>query len=110
MSLQACCNVTLEDVAMLSECCPSRRDSSLNLLVLVFVSGAASLSQVDVAFNVLDMGVVDIYWCVGFHHHLCLRLVHIQTLLSLSSPNSCSICCSSCSILAHMTISSANRR
>ena len=50
----------------------SRLDSSLNLLVLVFVSGAVSLSQVDVAFNVLDLSVVDIYWCVVFHHHLCL--------------------------------------
>ena len=22
-----------------------------------------------------------IYWCVIFHHHLCLRLVHFQTLI-----------------------------
>ena len=80
-SLQACSNVTLEDIAVLGECCPSGRDSSLNLLVLVFVSGAMSLSQVDVAFNVLDLSVVYIYWCVGFHHHLCLRLVHLQTLV-----------------------------
>ena len=33
--LQACFNVTREDV-VLGECCPSSRDS-LNLLVLVFV-------------------------------------------------------------------------
>ena len=72
-------NVTLEDVAVPGECCPSGRDSSLNLLVLVFVSGALSLTQVDVAFNVPDLGVVDIYWCVVFHYHICLRLVH-QTL------------------------------
>ena len=71
MSLQACSSVTLEDVAVLGECCPSGRDSALNLLVLVFVSGAVSLSQLDVAFNVLDLSVVDIYWCVVFHHHLC---------------------------------------
>ena len=58
--LQACPNDTLEDVAVLGECCPSCQDSSLNLLVWVFVSGAVSLSQVDVAFNVLDLGVVDI--------------------------------------------------
>ena len=64
MSLQACSNVALEDVALLDECCPSGRDSSLNLLVLVSVSGAVSLFQVDVTFNVLDLSVVDIYWCV----------------------------------------------
>ena len=47
--------------------------SRFNLLVLAFVSGTISLSQVDVAFNVLDLDVVDIiYWCVMFHHHLCL--------------------------------------
>ena len=78
LSLQACSNVTLEDVAVLGECCPSGRDSSLNLLL---VSGAVSLSQVDVAFNALDLSVVDIKWCVGFHHHLYLRLVHPQALL-----------------------------
>ena len=33
-------NMFLEDVAVLGECCPPGRDSSLNLLVLVFVSGA----------------------------------------------------------------------
>ena len=60
MSLQTCSNVTLEDVAVLNECCPSGRDSSFNLLVLVFVSGAIPLSQVDVAFNVLVLSVVDI--------------------------------------------------
>ena len=58
MSLQACPNVTLEDVAVLGECCPSGRGPSLNLLVLVFVSRAVSLSLVDVAFNLLDLGVV----------------------------------------------------
>ena len=81
MSLQACSNVTLEDVAVLGECCPSGRDSSLNLLVLVFVSGAVSLSHVDVAFNVLDLSVVA---------------------------NSYSIC--SYGVLAHMSMSSAKRR
>ena len=81
MSLQTCPNVTLEDVAVLGECCPSGRDSSLNRLVLIFVSCAASLSQVDVAFKVLDLSVADIYWCVVFDHHLCLRLVHLQTLV-----------------------------
>ena len=64
MSLQACSNVTLEHVEVLGECCPPSRDSFLNLLVLVFVSGAVSLSQVNAAFNVLDLNVVDIYWCV----------------------------------------------
>ena len=61
LSLQAGSNVTLEDIAVLGECCPSGRDSSLNLLVFVFGSGAVSLSQVDVPFNVLDLGVVDIF-------------------------------------------------
>ena len=74
-------NVTLEDIAVLGECCPSGRDSSLNLLVLVFISGIVSLPEVDVAINVLDLSVVDIYWCVVFHHHLRLRLVHLQTLI-----------------------------
>ena len=78
LSFQACSNVTLEDVAMLGECCPSGRDSYLNLLVLVFVSGAVSVPCRCIAFNVLDLCVVDIYWCVGFHHHLCLRLIHLQ--------------------------------
>ena len=35
------------------------RDSSLNLLVLIFGSGAVSQSQVYVAFNVLDLSIVD---------------------------------------------------
>ena len=82
LSLQACFNVTYEDVAVLGECCLSGCDSSLNLLVLFcFISVAVSLSQVDVAFNVLDLSVVDIFWCVCFHHHLCLRLLHLQTLI-----------------------------
>ena len=35
-------NVTLDDVAVITGCCPSSRDSSLDLLVLVFVSGDVS--------------------------------------------------------------------
>ena len=54
-------------------------------LVLVLVFGAVSLSQVDVAFNVLDLSVVDIYWCVVLHHHLYLRLVHLQTLMTVKT-------------------------
>ena len=50
-----CSSVTLEDVTLLGECCPSGRHSSLDLLVLVFVSDAVSLSQVDVDFNVLHL-------------------------------------------------------
>ena len=45
---------------MLGECCLSGSNSSLNLLVLVFVSGAVSLYHVVVAFNVMDLSVVDI--------------------------------------------------
>ena len=37
LSLQVFSSVTLEDVAVLGECCPSGRDS-LNLIVLVFIS------------------------------------------------------------------------
>ena len=70
LSFQACSNVTIEDVVVLGECCPCSRDSSLNLLVLVFVSVAVSLSQADLSFNVFDLSVVDIYCCVVFHHHL----------------------------------------
>ena len=54
------------------QCCPSGHDSSLNLLVLVSVSVAVSPSHVDVAFIVLDMRDVDIYWCVVFHHLFCV--------------------------------------
>ena len=81
VSLQAYPNAMLEDLAVLGECSPPDRDSSLNLLVLVFGSGAVSLSQADVAFNVLDPSVVEIYWRVVFYHHLSLRLVHLQTLI-----------------------------
>ena len=61
MSLQAYPNLTLEEVAVLGECCQPCHDSSLNLLVLVFICGAVSLFQVDVAFNILDLGVN--YFC-----------------------------------------------
>ena len=70
-----------EDVAVLGECCASSRDSVFNLLGFVFLSGAVALSQVDIAFNVLDVNVVDIYWCVVFYQHLCLRIVYLQTLI-----------------------------
>ena len=66
LCLQACFNVTLEYVAVLDECCLSGRGSSLNLVVLILVSGAVTLYQLDVAFNVLDLSVFDIYWCVAF--------------------------------------------
>ena len=46
LSLQACSNFTLEDVAVLGECCLSGHGSSLNRTFLSFVSGAVSLSQV----------------------------------------------------------------
>ena len=41
-AFQACSNVTLEDAAVLGECYLSGRDSSLNLIILEFVSGAIS--------------------------------------------------------------------
>ena len=61
LTRQACSNVTLENVAVLGECCPSGRDSFLNRLVLVFVSGAVSLFQENVAFHFLDLGFFDTY-------------------------------------------------
>ena len=69
-SRQAYSSITFDDIAVLDECWPSGRDSSLNIIILVFVSGAVYLSQVDVAFKVCR-----------FHHHLCLRLVFLQTLI-----------------------------
>ena len=112
LSLQACSNVTLEDVAVLGECCPSGHDSSLNLLVLVFISGAISLSQVDVAFNVrFSIWVLLIYIDVTFSIiTFVFDLFIFRPCLSLSSANSCSICCSSCGVLAHMSMSSVKRR
>jgi len=59
-------------MAVSGECCPACRDSS-NLLVLVSVSGAVSLSRVDAAFNVFYLSGVDIHWCVVFHYHPCLH-------------------------------------
>ena len=64
-----------------------------NLLVLVFVSCAVSLSQIDVAFNVLDLSVVDILCrfpssplsstCSssnhGFHFH---QLIHVTFVVA----------------------------
>ena len=47
LSLQAFFKVALEDIAVLGECCPSGRDLSLNILVLVFVFGALYMSQAD---------------------------------------------------------------
>ena len=40
-------HVPVVPLKMVGECYPSGRDSSLNLLVLVVVSGAVSLSKVD---------------------------------------------------------------
>ena len=60
-SLKAGSSVIIEDVAVLGECCPSGRDSSLNLLVLIFIFGAVSLSLVDAAFNVFYLSGVDLF-------------------------------------------------
>ena len=64
--LELCMSCRL--VAVLDECCPSGRDSSLDLFVLGFVAGAVSLSQAEVAFTVHDLSVADIHLCVGFHN------------------------------------------
>ena len=63
----------------MSRCLANAVHPAASLPGLVFVSGAVSLSQVDGGFDVLDLSVVDILVCVSFHHHLCLRLVHLQT-------------------------------
>ena len=66
-------SVTLEDVQVLGECCQSGRDYSLNFLVLVYVSRAISLSQVDVAFSVLVC---------------CFPLLHLSSNISSSDLDS----------------------
>ena len=65
---------------MLGECFTSGCDSSLNILVLIYVFGAVYMSHVDVTSNILDLSVVDICWCVGLRHQLCLRVVNLQIL------------------------------
>ena len=50
LSLHACSNVTLEYVAVLDECSPFGRDSSLNFFVIF--ADAVYLSLVNVALNV----------------------------------------------------------
>ena len=78
---QACSSVTLEDVMLLGECCPSGRNSSLDLPVLVFVSDAVSLSQVDVDFNALDL--VNWFISVIFQKYLCISFfLYCYILLS----------------------------
>ena len=69
LSLQARSIVTLEDVAVLGECCPSGHDSFLNLLVLVFVSDAVSLSQEDVKLGMFNYCLIRVCehlsWCLS---------------------------------------------
>ena len=101
MPLQTCPNVTLTYVGKLGECCLSGSDISLNLLVLVFISGAVYLSQIDVTCTVLYLSVVNIYWCVLFIIILVFDLFIYRPSILLSSANSCSICCSSCGVLVH---------
>ena len=76
---------------------PAGCDYSVNFLVLVFVSGALSLCQIDVAFN--DLYLID---GVSFLVTLVVNLF----IYTLSSTNSCSICRSSCCALAYMSIPS----
>ena len=59
MFLEAGSNVILEDVAVLGECCPFGRDS-LSVFVLAVVSGAVSLSQIEIAVTILYMSGVSI--------------------------------------------------
>ena len=65
--------------------------SSLNLLVLVFVSGVVSLSQVDVAWNVLYLSGVDVIDHIGLSISIStLHLFIFRSRLSFSSASSCS--------------------
>ena len=74
-------NIILEDVAVLGEYCTSGGGSSLNLLVLVFVSGTVYIHVlcIDVAVNVS---------CVVFHHHAPLSSICSLTYSS-SLPSLC---------------------
>ena len=53
--------VILEVVAVFGECHLAGCGFSFNLVFLVFVSDAVSLSQADASFNVLCLRSVDIY-------------------------------------------------
>ena len=69
---------------------------------LVFVSGAVSLTQVDIAFNFLHLTIVDIYY-IGASFSIItfvFELFIFRPRFSLSSANSCSSCCSPCGILS----------
>ena len=70
-----------------------------------------SVPDIYVGFNVLDLGVVDIYTSVSVSviTFVC-DLFIFRPWLSLSSASFCSICCSSCGVLAHISMSSAKRR
>ena len=64
--------------------------SSLNLLVLFVLSGVVSLSQVDVALNVLylsGVGIID-HICLSISI-ITLHLIIFRSSLSLSSVSSC---------------------
>ena len=78
LSIQSCFNVTHEDVSVLVECYPSGHGSSLNLLILVFVSGAVShvdvpstfairvfLTYIDVSFSIITF----VFNLFDFHSH-----------------------------------------
>ena len=69
---------------MLGECCPSDNDSSFKLLVLDVVPGAVLLSQVDVAFNVLDLSVVAIYWTLSSTYSSSDDGVHFHQLIPVA--------------------------
>ena len=107
LSLQACPSVTFEDSGVLSECCPSDRDSSLNLLFLCFVSGAVSLFQVDVALT-LSIWMLLTYIGVSFSIITFVFDVFIfRSWFPVPSGNLCSICCSSGGVFVYMNTSSA---
>ena len=90
---------------------PPGRDSSLNLLVLVFVSCGVSLSHVDVAFNVLDLSECCWHYIgVSFSTTtFVFNLFIFRPWFPLWSTN-CSMCCSSCGVLAQMSMLSVKRR
>ena len=92
LSLQAYSNVTLKDVTVLGECCPSGRDSSLNLIWTFSIW--VLLTYIGVSFSITF--VFDMFM--------------FSPWFSLSAANSCNICCSSYGVLEHVSMSSAKRK
>ena len=103
LELRIGCRVaSTENVAVFGECCPADRDSSLNLFVFVVAASGAVRSTIPIRCSfqrsLSEWCWVMCCWCIVFHSHLCLSLVHRQDLVwSIPPASSCSICCRSLS-------------